>query len=375
MLPTLSLLSLSDAHGSMVWPPTWFQPNGTDALEPFNQCGGKSSCLWFTNWTHVEERKMEANSPMRTYGYSDPTYQLFGEMPWAYPGSAYVNSPCGTFGGNPKGCPEGTDSPGDQCYGGGFSNGPDALYAYGKKNSELSDPFNYYDIGLTDILKTKVQAGAALDVNWVPQANHGGGYSYRLCKVPADGDMTKLTEESFQKNTLDYASDYSWIQWGTNKEDSVKFKATRSSNGTYPKGSVWTRDPIPACGSPDGGVFSESGNNCDNAGATQFDPPVPGVQGFGAYYTPGDFQEPINDASFPYTVGDSLQIPEDIAPGDYVLSWRWDCEQTAQIWFTCADLEITKPKRKAPMHKRKPKNPHAYNPHGQPGRAPKPKRA
>ena len=26
--------------------------------------------------------------------------------------------------------------------------------------------------------------------------------------------------------------------------------------------------------------------------------------------------------------------------GDYVLSWRWDCEQTPQIWNTCADLTV-----------------------------------
>ena len=25
-----------------------------------------------------------------------------------------------------------------------------------------------------------------------------------------------------------------------------------------------------------------------------------------------------------------LQIPKDISPGEYVLSWRWDCELTAQ---------------------------------------------
>ena len=29
-----------------------------------------------------------------------------------------------------------------------------------------------------------------------------------------------------------------------------------------------------------------------------------------------------------------------LALGDYVLSWRWDCEQTPQIWNTCADLTV-----------------------------------
>ena len=30
----------------------------------------------------------------------------------------------------------------------------------------------------------------------------------------------------------------------------------------------------------------------------------------------------------------------DIEPGEYVLSWRWDCEQTPQVWNSCADVTI-----------------------------------
>merc|ERR1719384_936094 len=75
-----------------------------------------------------------------------------------------------------------------------------------------------------NMLTTKVPAGGVLDANFVLQANHGGGYAYRLCRAPEDGDMTKLTEECFQEGHLDFASDYSWIQWGPDKKDSVKFK-------------------------------------------------------------------------------------------------------------------------------------------------------
>ena len=32
------------------------------------------------------------------------------------------------------------------------------------------------------------------------------------------------------------------------------------------------------------------------------------------------------------------QVPADLADGDYVLSWRWDAEQGAQVWATCADI-------------------------------------
>ena len=33
-------------------------------------------------------------------------------------------------------------------------------------------------------------------------------------------------------------------------------------------------------------------------------------------------------------------ILKDLAPGEYVLSWRWDCEQTPQVWNSCADVTV-----------------------------------
>jgi hypothetical protein len=41
-----------------------------------------------------------------------------------------------------------------------------------------------------------------------------------------------------------------------------------------------------------------------------------------------------------YSVEDALKVPTDIAPGDYVLGWRWDCEKTSQIWSSCSDITI-----------------------------------
>jgi len=28
------------------------------------------------------------------------------------------------------------------------------------------------------------------------------------------------------------------------------------------------------------------------------------------------------------------------AAGMYVVGWRWDCEETTQIWESCADVRI-----------------------------------
>merc|ERR1712046_483171 len=38
---------------------------------------------------------------------------------------------------------------------------------------------------------------------------------------------------------------------------------------------------------------------------------------------------------------DEVLIPKSIKPGPYVVGWRWDCEETTQVWESCADVVIT----------------------------------
>ena len=40
------------------------------------------------------------------------------------------------------------------------------------------------------------------------------------------------------------------------------------------------------------------------------------------------------------TIEDSVEVPADIAAGEYVLRWRWDCEASSQVWTTCSDITI-----------------------------------
>ena len=37
---------------------------------------------------------------------------------------------------------------------------------------------------------------------------------------------------------------------------------------------------------------------------------------------------------------DKVHVPKDLPPGDYVVQWRWDCEQTPQIWAGCGDVTV-----------------------------------
>ena len=37
---------------------------------------------------------------------------------------------------------------------------------------------------------------------------------------------------------------------------------------------------------------------------------------------------------------DRVAIPADLPAGEWVLGWRWDCEQSTQVWASCSDVTI-----------------------------------
>jgi len=167
-------------------------------------------------------------------------------------------------------------------------------------------------------------------VFWGINANHGGGYNFRLC--PYSGDRNTLTEECFQTLPLKFAGDIQWVQYQNGTR--VEFKAKRVSVGTTPKGSQWTRNPIPACSDLHGG--SDNVTICPRG--TQFQPPGPGLYGFGLH--DGLHYNLGIKFDFHWSIVDRLEVPVDLKPGRYAFSWRWDCEQSAQVWSSCADVTI-----------------------------------
>ena len=68
----------------------------------------------------------------------------------------------------------------------------------------------------------------------------------------------------------------------------------------------------------------------------QFPTPVDDVLG-APPYMPG---KKTQGSAFDYQMVDQLMVPTHIEPGEYILSWRWDCEETPQVWNSCADLTI-----------------------------------
>lgn len=176
--------------------------------------------------------------------------------------------------------------------------------------------------------------GDVVEASWSIWSNHGGGYQYRIC--PNDG--TSIDEACFTKNVLEFANNKTIIRSPYGKFEDFSIPVVDVSKGTYPSGSTWRRNPIPACNcdkgynctavddptiytayeNGKGGKFCETGY--------QFEPAWPegfGYWGSGAHWT-GD--------SLEWALVDQLQVPRHINPGKYLLQWRWDAENSPQVW-------------------------------------------
>ena len=124
-------------------------------------------------------------------------------------------------------------------------------------------------------------------------------------QVP-EGGMGGLTEECFNKGHLSFSGRWSWIyKYSTTdfKPDGwQRIKAVRTRRGTFPEGSEWAKIELP-------------------------DPPTSGVTWKVAKYANWAFK-------------DKVHIPADLETGQYVLSFRWDCQGSPQVWSACANINI-----------------------------------
>lgn len=326
-LMLLCLPAPSQSHGGLSKPCSWHDPFSTHCMRDQWQLAGCSdgdgrdcTFMFFTNNTQIPGEPTIPDHPKGYIGASLVTYKhsCIGEPfeghplcdwtkkhPWRHPGSAPVESPCGIGGGNPRGCPEG--APKGLCQGGGYS--------YGKDARELTGNF-----------KPEVwEIGSEVEVAWGIEANHGGGYQYRLCRKQDRQQNSDLTEECFQANPLSFVGDAQWLQFGADESNRAEIRARRTNNGTIPEGSQWTRNPIPACG----------GSGTGDCSDPQFSPPS----------VPLSFPTPVGFSGMSgrldgWHIVDKVYVPK-LEPGRYVLSWRWDCEQSAQVWSNCADVQLT----------------------------------
>lgn len=264
--------------------------------------------------------------------------------PWRAPGTAPVIDPCGQAGGKYPATPMGGDS-----------------VFYTTNFSTMGD----FGSGLppTSGHLPKWVAGSDVQVAWGMRFNHGGGYSYRIC--PAD---SKLTEECFQQTPLDFVRGAHAIMWNNGTLRPIKGTfVDHTVIGTdgkpvVPEGHVWARNPVPrihtdnigmayvgkcTMGPPRRESWSASKEDCQ-----QFASPCPDIDTGWWNCTDGVHQGGCDKSgnsdhwgycSGDWTLGmiaDRVVVPKDLKPGKYVVGWRMDCEETAQIWSNCADVEV-----------------------------------
>lgn len=245
-------------------------------------------------------------------------YDVYRHNPWRAPGTAPVVDACGMAGGAPTKGVEWAD----------YIETPFAKQ--GDKGSEVLPCYP------TD---TKWKRGDTVEATWQVTANHGGGYQYRLCPL-----TEALTEDCFMTMPVPFAGK-TFLEWGYGSElPRLEINGTFVSEGTVPEGSTWAANPIPArclsgeCaeGKPcEPLAEGEVGTPCDDTPDPAFEPPCEEGD------TPGlcSGNQPNGGVSV-VSVVDTLVVPDGIEPGQYVLGWRWDCEATAQVWNSCADITI-----------------------------------
>lgn len=355
----LLLLELpsSSCHGQITWPPSTRHGGNVHAAA---DCA-RGECFYFSNNVEISGSETLPTS-MRSMepDVEGGRYDVWRTHPWRAPGTAPVyGSGCGVAGGHPtlSYANGGVPPP-------GISQGLDGAFL--PKVGSTMGPAVW-------------RKGSTVEVAWAMSANHAGGYAYRVCRFGGDtqGGSTPVTEACFQKNQLRFAENASYALFPNGTRVSIPNRILvpgRSLDG-YPQTAEWKRVPVPTCrecdraydmcGSPllptpgldygsawnrqincyaacAGSVTSKNAQgSCPNR--TQF---VTSAGSDANAGTDGD-SEPNNSAFSGYgksiwewSVLDKVEVPADLEEGTYVLSWRWDCEQSAQVWQSCADIEV-----------------------------------
>lgn len=359
-------------HGSMIMPPTrnaidsetaaW--SNGqhpmTGTIEPYNcrctnasepECNSGQSCFWFSqgcsigcsacdgnasripNWDHCPHESINLTDPSRLLkqywtanqdALVGSVQDVFKWNPWRAPGKAPVFDPCGMAGGIDHEV---------------FNAAAYNTTIYAKQG----------DLG-TVVLKPRQTGtiwtrGTNVKVRWQQTADHGGGYQYRLC--PAS---EPLTEACFQANPLQFATPAKHTLRFADPSKDMVIPATVVTAGG---GIGWMRYPIPphfkVCD-----YVTQPGEHCswkcpgcgppkyaaDSACPAPCPEHYPGTPA-DVSAVPSIFPDPAPGIDYhSYAIEDTVHVPANIPAGEYVVGWRWDAEQTTQVWQSCADIIV-----------------------------------
>jgi hypothetical protein len=152
----------------------------------------------------------------------------------------------------------------------------------------------------------------------------------------------ELSEAVFQRTPMEFATDYTTLEWADGQQQRIP--TTLVSEGTLPVGGTWAKNPLPHADqqgppefAPPCGNVSDTRDSCCSypwplKGNHTADAPCAKLSDrqhccFG--------RDPVG-----VLVLDKLVVPAHIEPGQWVLGFRWDCERSAQVWQSCADVTI-----------------------------------
>eukprot|EP00937_MAST-01D_sp_MAST-1D-sp2_P006734 g6734.t1 len=271
-------------------------------------------------------------------------YDIYRHNPWRAPGNAPTADPCGLAGGTPW--PQESPEAGDYTT---------TVYAHHGMRGTALPP-----------LETGVEwtIGAEAEVTFQISNNHGGGYSYRLTRRSARvasrlcpiEQGKNLTEACFQAHPLQFNVEAQQIYYKNGTR--VPIRGTFVTEGVTPAGSMWSMIAIPSnCLGPrciPGPNDTDTTPNRCLPGETGLHDgpcvPCPGTPGSDCSRCDNNCQsgKPAFEPHCPNCAGnrhdiavrDLVKVPSELAPGKYVLSMRYDCEATAQVWNSCSDITL-----------------------------------
>lgn len=191
--------------------------------------------------------------------------------------------------------------------------------------------------------------GTVTDVAWTITANHGGGYHYSVC--PKGATNAAVTEACLHAHPLQFVGSNHTIRY-TDGRPELQIPAKDVAEGTFPKGSTWRANPIPACNCDQGFGCSANtsepmhvpywngsmpvpaGYNCPTG--TMFPPPFD--YGYGHQMWTIDTEGPARPT---WMIVDQVRAPAEA--GEYVLRWRWvscSCSCSSNWCIECCCLVL-----------------------------------
>ena len=128
------------------------------------------------------------------------------------------------------------------------------------------------------------------------------GYIFWLCPR-----SEPLTEKCFRKHPLKFEG-HQKLKWNDGTTEDIN--GTYVSEGTNPPGSMWAMNPLPQ--SPSADFPSPCKTHTEPTDA----PMAVGLYGKNPSGCSGNWPTTV-------MIMDQVRVPADIAPGEWVLGWRW----------------------------------------------------